>query len=92
MTRFLIGMLVAAMGFWPSVVGSHPGRLDKTGCHHVRKDFTYKSGKVVRKGDYHCHRLLIGKPAVLDGSEVLGDKGDDQKDQDETRQEENQSP
>ena len=92
MTRFLVGALVAALGFWPSVVGSHPGRLDKTGCHHVRKDFIYKSGKVVRKGDYHCHRLLIGKPAVLDGSEVLGDKGDDQKDQDETRQEENQSP
>ena len=69
---------------------AHPGRLDKDGCHHVRKDFTYKSGKVVRKGDYHCHRLLIGQPAILDGLEVLADKDDDQKEEDMTP--EDQSP
>ena len=61
----------------PGVAPAHPGRLDKSGCHHVRKDFTYKSGKVVRRGEYHCHRLLTGErlvPAIiLDGREVLMD-------------------
>mgnify|MGYP001570173108 CR=1 FL=1 len=77
--------------FLPLSVLAHPGRLNEDGCHHVRKDFTYKSGKVVRKGEYHCHRLLVGKPAVLDGSEVLGDKGDDQR-EDDGRDQEDQSP
>ena len=96
MTRFLVGALVAALGFWPSVVGSHPGRLDKTGCHHVRKDFVYTSGKVVRRGEYHCHRLLSGErlvPAIiLDGREVLMDDRKDVEQDEDAQREERQSP
>lgn len=77
MTRgiLLVVVLLVATPTW-----SHPGRLDTDGCHHVRKDFVYASGKIVRKGDYHCHRLLIGKDAKLDGREVLGERGDQHKD------------
>lgn len=89
MRRQLI--LAILLVFLPAGSGvAHPGRLDKDGCHHVRKDFTYKSGKIVRKGDYHCHRLLIGKPAILDGREILAERGDNEKDDEEETQE--QSP
>ena len=96
MTRFLIGALLVAMGFWPSVVGSHPGRLDRTGCHHVRKDFVYKSGKVAPRGQYHCHRLLSGErliPAIiLDGREVLMDDRRDLERDDEEERHREESP
>lgn len=85
-------ILMATVMGSPSAGIAHPGRLNQDGCHTVRKDFIYKSGKVVRKGEYHCHRLLIGKPAVLDGSEVLADRGDEQKDEEAERGEEIQSP
>ena len=55
---------------------AHPGRLDEDGCHHVRKAFIYQSGKVVRPGEYHCHRAAIGKPFKLDGTEVLLERKD----------------
>ena len=75
--RRLMLIALLAVCFLPATVGSHPGRLDKSGCHHVRKDFVYTSGKVVRRGEYHCHRLLSGErlvPAIiLDGREVLMD-------------------
>lgn len=63
----------------------HPGRLDAQGCHTVRKPggFTYKSGKVAPQGEYHCHRALVGKPMVLDGLEVLGERGDEQRDEED---------
>ena len=68
---------------------SHPGRLDQTGCHTVRKSggFTYKSGKVAPQGELHCHRALVGKPPVLDGLEVLGERGDDQQYEEQERRE-----
>lgn len=91
--KSLLGLIImAAVMLSPMAGDAHPGRLNQDGCHNVRKDFTYKSGKVVRKGDYHCHRLLVGKPAVLDGKEVLADRGDDQKDDEEERGEEIQAP
>jgi hypothetical protein len=70
--------------------------LDKTGCHHVRKDFYYTSGKVAPRGQYHCHRLLSGErlvPAIiLDGREVLMDSRKDVE-QDEPEQDSSeQSP
>ena len=39
---------------------SHPGRLDQTGCHTVRKPggFTYKSGKVAPEGCYESSQSL----------------------------------
>ena len=72
---------------------AHPGRLDATGCHTVRKDFVYKSGKVVRRGEVHCHRLLTGerlRPAIiLDGREVLMDsRRDIERDEDTEPKEE----
>ena len=76
---------------WPMGGEAHPGRLDKTGCHHVRKDFRYTSGKVAPRGQYHCHRLLSGErlvPAmILDGREVLMDSR-----QDVEREEEDEHP
>ena len=70
-------IVAALLGLLPFTASAHPGRLDKTGCHTVRKDFVYKSGKVAPRGQYHCHRLLTGErlvPAIiLDGREVLMD-------------------
>jgi len=39
----LAGISAAVMVAWPA--SSHPGGLDKDGCHHDRKN-----------GGYHCHR------------------------------------
>ena len=86
---FILTMLVV------EPASPHPGRLDKTGCHMVRKDFRYKSGKVVYRGEYHCHRLLSGErlvPAiVLDGREILMDSRQDVE-RDEDQEEDIQSP
>lgn len=65
--------LVLLVLLWPGLGQAHPGRLNAEGCHHVRKDFVYKSGKVAPKGQYHCHRAAIGQPMKLDGLEVLMD-------------------
>ena len=85
MTRraFAVALLVLFALTGPAA--SHPGRLDQAGCHTVRKPggFTYKSGKVAPQGEFHCHRALIGKPAVLDGLEVLGERGDEARDEDD---------
>ena len=72
---------------------SHPGRLDAAGCHTVRKPggFVYKSGKVAPEGQYHCHRALVGKPIVLDGLEVLGERGDERQEED-TRDDQRRRP
>ena len=86
-----IPVLLVVLVLLPVAGNAHPGRLDKDGCHHVRKTFTYKSGKVLLAGDYHCHRGLIGKPIILDGREVLAEKGDDEKEE-VTRGEGSQTP
>ena len=74
---FFACVIIAA----PAISFAHPGRLDTNGCHHVRKDFRYRSGKVAPRGEYHCHRLLTGErlsPAIiLDGREVLMDSRQD---------------
>ena len=68
----------------PVASWTHPGRVDHAGCHTVRKPggFTYKSGRVAPQGQYHCHRALVGQPIVLDGLEVLGERGDDKQEED----------
>ena len=86
--RRLALTLLASVLLSGSPAASHPGRLNAEGCHTVRKDFTYTSGKVMRKGEYHCHRLLVGKPAILDGSEILAERGDHEKDDEEERMQE----
>lgn len=96
MRRLVVGALLMVAGFWPFAVEGHPGRLDKTGCHHVHKTFVYKSGKVAPRGEYHCHRLLGGErlvPAIiLDGREILMDSKKDVE-QDELEQDsKEQSP
>ena len=83
----LLGSLLVA-----GPVAAHPGRLDATGCHLVRKDFRYTSGKVVYRGEYHCHRLLTGAPLqpaiILDGREVLMDsRRDIERDEDDPTEE-----
>lgn len=80
----------------PVLAWGHPGRLDKTGCHHVRKDFRYKSGQVAPRGEVHCHRLLTGAPLapaiILDGREVLMDDRKDVERDEPDRPEERESP
>ena len=88
MKRTAVVLLLFVSLLAPGLAPAHPGRLNKDGCHHVRKDFTYKSGKLIRRGEYHCHRLLVGKPAILDGSEILADRGDNEKDEEENHLEE----
>lgn len=82
---WIVTLTMAILAVLPAIGDAHPGRLNKEGCHHVRKDFIYKSGKIMKKGEYHCHRLLRGLPAILDGSEVLADRGDDQQDDEKDR-------
>lgn len=85
MTRLLAALVLAAALTGPAA--GHPGRLDAEGCHTVRKPggFVYKSGVVAPEGDYHCHRALAGKPMILDGREVLGEPGDQDRDEDDDR-------
>ena len=90
--RRVLGLTLLASLLLAGSLAAHPGRLDQTGCHTVRKDFTYKSGKVVRRGEVHCHRLLTGerlKPAIiLDGREVLMDsRRDIERDEDDDKEE-----
>ena len=91
-------LLIALIILIPTAGWAHPGRLDKTGCHHVRKDFVYKSGKVAKRGERHCHRLLTGEKLpwaiILDGTEVLmDDRKDVERDEEESdRPEERESP
>lgn len=62
-------------------VEAHPGRLDERGCHEVRHDFQYSDGRVAKKGDAHCHRVLgIGAGVRLDGTESLQDGRHDHED------------
>jgi hypothetical protein len=49
---------------------AHPGRLDATGCHIVRRDFRYADGRVLPKGERHCHRPL---DAMKLGEERFGE-------------------
>jgi len=54
---------------------AHPGRTDAQGCHRVLSEFTYRSGKVARVGETHCHRPL-DRGMSLDGTETLQDRTD----------------
>ena len=90
--RRLALTLLASVLLSGSPAASHPGRLNAEGCHTVRKDFTYTSGKVMRKGEYHCHRGLVGKPIILDGHEVLAERGDEHRDDESETREGEQSP
>lgn len=78
-----VAVLLLALAL-PALAWGHPGRLDVQGCHTVRKPggFVYKSGKVAPQGEVHCHRALVGQPIVLDGREVLGDRGDEAREED----------
>ena len=92
MIRVVCGLLLCAF-IVPSVPAmAHPGRLNEDGCHFVRRDFVYKSGKVMRKGEYHCHRGLVGKPIILDGHEVLAERGDEHRNDESDTREGEQSP
>ena len=95
MRRTALVLLLALM--WPILAEGHPGRLDKIGCHRVHKEFHYKSGKVAKRGEYHCHRLLTVErlvPAIiLDGREVLMDRrGDTEREEEDPREEQVQGP
>ena len=52
---------------------AHPGRLGRDGCHVVHTKFVYRSGKVARVGEKHCHRAL-DRGLSLDGTETLQDR------------------
>ncbi len=65
----LLAVLVVA-----SLVQAHPGALDDSNCHFVKQDWKYKSGKVLKKGSYHCHGRL--NDLSLDGRNVLEDPDD----------------
>lgn len=89
------GIAALALLLWAGGAWAHPGRLDKEGCHHVRKNFRYASGKVVKAGEYHCHRLAQGQPARLDGREVLmGSKAELEREPeaDEEREDQGEAP
>jgi len=67
--------MVVALLFLPSVAAAHPGRLDRDGCHTVHNEYVYKDGRVLPKGDHHCHRTL-GQGLTLDGKERLAHEPD----------------
>lgn len=96
MRSFLFASLMGLVALGPGQSLAHPGRLNTDGCHYVRKDFTYKSGQIVRKGDVHCHRLLTGAPLapaiILDGREVLMDDRTDVERDEPDHPEERESP
>ena len=70
----LLALALALAGL-PAAASAHPGRLDAEGCHRVHRDFTYKSGKIAKRGEQHCHRAAVGWGLVLDGREVLSERG-----------------
>ena len=57
-------------------IQAHPGRLRADGCHVVRKDFTYRDGRVLKAGEEHCHRRL-DQGFALDGKERLAPEPDE---------------
>ena len=67
--------LALALAWLPAAASAHPGRLAAEGCHRVHRDFTYKSGKIAKRGEQHCHRAAVGWGLVLDGREVLSERG-----------------
>lgn len=69
--RAAVALLSLALSSIALPAGAHPGRLDVSGCHHVRASggYTYKDGTHRPEGDYHCHRPL--GQMRLDGRERL---------------------
>lgn len=73
-----VSVLLAVSATGVSDAQSHPGRLNKEGCHQVHTEFRYKDGRVAKVGETHCHRLL--GEMKLDGKEVLQDGPHDHRD------------
>jgi hypothetical protein len=67
----LVFALVAAAAY------GHPGALRDDNCHRVQQDYKYQSGKVLKKGSYHCHGRL--NDLSLDGRNVLEDEKGEKK-------------
>ncbi len=55
----------------------HPGALDDSNCHYVKQDYKYHSGKVLKKGSYHCHGRL--NDLALDGRNMIEDEKGEKK-------------
>ena len=67
-------LLPTAYCLLPKASFAHPGRLNSEGCHHVREDWVYKDGKILKAGEYHCHRKF--GEIKFDGKELLEDPRD----------------
>jgi hypothetical protein len=63
--------LIAAVAY------GHPGALDDSNCHRVQQDYKYQSGKVLKKGSYHCHGRL--NDLALDGRNMIEDEKGEKK-------------
>lgn len=63
------GILAVAIIVLAVKAEAHPGRLDKSGCHHVEKPYVYHDGRRVEAGTFHCHKPL--DRMKLDGRDVL---------------------
>lgn len=59
----------------PAGALGHPGALNAEGCHVVRQPFQYADGRIVRQGEYHCHRPL--DTLRLEGREALKEPEED---------------
>jgi hypothetical protein len=65
--------LIAAVAY------GHPGALDDSNCHRVQQDYKYQSGKVLKKGSYHCHGRLDGRNMIEDEKGEKKESKDKQK-------------
>ena len=74
MAFLLMFWLAALFGVFIGAAIGHLGRLAEDGCHNVRRDWQYKSGKILKAGTRHCHRGL--EKIRLDGKELLEDPND----------------
>ena len=67
----LLSVLIAAVAY------GHPGALNDENCHRVQQDYKYQSGKVLKKGSYHCHGRL--NDLALDGRNMIEDEKGEKK-------------
>ena len=74
-------LVLTLLLFATAPAGAHPGRLDREGCHAVHEDWTHRDGRVDKKGERHCHRLL--GEMKLDGSEQVQDKPHEHREREE---------
>lgn len=71
---FLVPSIALAVLVLAPAISAHPGRVGKDGCHTPLKNYRLKDGRVVKKGERHCHRNL-GEGIRLDGRQVLEQPG-----------------